>query len=246
MGKQQPILFEELGKANSLIDDFVAHVGGLPASSLVDRELLQEDINRLSARVDLEQRVVALVGLVDSHRKELAASELTYVEAERGLKNLVVEVERMHAKLATEEELLEGLRAEGKGLAGGKKRVNKQIGELEKLVARRKGELGNLSKKRSKLEGELRSLRASIEKVHDRLEENQATLADLEEHKLERVNESAKYPRLKMEPLDGLPRVGVLYEDHGRRYLAISNWSAYGVGMEEASRLGAVLCAERE
>ena len=100
-------------------------------------------------------------------------------------------------------------------------------------------QLGSDEEKNRILNEEISMIRKGIANLNTKIEEVKNEI-----EKIEAIEEEKEF--IAPITLPFLPIVGELYEKERINYLAISFWEEYDTALEEAERLGAVLCASKD
>jgi len=129
-----------------------------------------------------------------------------------------------------------------------KARIGERIEELKKEKQQKTDELSakekelqekKLNEKSNpavKTESEIKKIKEAISKLENQIKQEERTKAEKQKYAEEKTG--LPVPELKY-----LPETGELFNNSGKKYLAIINWEDYPIGKTEAERLGEKLCA---
>ena len=250
--KEWEMAHNELSERLKELDELNV-VSKLPGFGRKAKEL-QKLIDELSARLGnvTDQKIMSdIVQNVEKLSKEVVGNlkAIKAAEAEEERKKLESEQREKH-KLAVEE-------------------AKNNIKTIEPRLKKMNAELLTLRKSSEKAEGvEKKKLESDIEQLFPKIQQLGSELKSAKEvsnskfefnppTKLGKTEKGGKKShkflgdtqKSKVDikiPKESLPENGTIFQDSGKRYLAISDWSHVEQGRIDAKRLNAILCASRE
>ena len=203
-------------------------------ANVIDQKIMSDivqDVEKLSKEVGGNLKAIKAAEDEEERKKLESEQREQHKVAVEKSKNIIKTIEPRLKKMNAELSSLRKSSEKAEGVE--KKKLESDIEQLFPKIQQLGSEL-KIAKEVSKSKFEFKPP-TKLAKTEKGGKKSHKFLGDTQKSKID----------LKI-PKESLPENGTIFQDSGKRYLAISDWSHVEQGRKDAKRLSAILCASRE